>query len=340
MKREKSKWLVALVLCVTCLALCVSMLAVPTLANPDTPGDPDYTGTETIVNTGSGASTESGTGSNTESNTVSNTASNTASNTVSNTASNTASNTVSNTASNTVTASIPSTLTAESQTSNVSGSTEKRMCKATATKGVFEVVGADGSSKNPKEFIYSATNNPEIGTVSAAYQKGDKYYVAYPSYSNIYQLVLPDGSLSLTGGFWSGADKVFGNADDKEINGIDVKFENGFFWLKSLAGDMWELIANEINNGSTNTATSTNSASASNSVSSSLSGSTVSGSTVSGSTLSTSPFFSGDDESDFPDTGRAVNTGITVCIAILAMGTIYCAYRFFRKDETSAYTVA
>ncbi|MDR3314080.1 MAG: hypothetical protein LBS96_06440 [Oscillospiraceae bacterium] len=343
MKREKSKWLVALVLCITCLALCVSLITAPTLANPDVPGDPDYTGSETLSEseseslseTASETGTETETASESESESVTASESATESESASVTDSSSASESTSETASESETAS-----TSESESSSETASIitiptvdeiptqAKTLYKAVAGQiGVFEILSASGESLDPAQYVYSQGNDPEIGTNVAAYPRGEKFYVAFPAYSNIYQAVTADGKLNLGDAIWAGPDKIFGTADDKE-----AKFEGGVFWFLptgSLDG-IWQAIENLVGQNTENSVP----VSSTGTVTTTLT-------STGGSTSSTSPFFSGGSASLVPNTGSGVNTGILVCIAILVMGSAYCAYRLFRKDESaSAYTVA
>ena len=230
--------------------------------------------------------------------------------------------------------------------------------RPTGTTGVFEVL-VDGEPKVPPEYVYSAGNNPTVGAITTAIKLGDKFYVSYP-YTGIYQVVQPGGTLSVVGGIWAGPDGVLGTADDLEINGVDVKFENGLFWLKSAIDGMWGLIPNlnigngnnignnnnngDTNNGDTNNNTNNNNNNGSSNTTNPAGNSTGNGQNPTGNggeTSSTNPFFTGGGSSTFPDTGRKLNTWIMACIAVLFMGAIYCGYRLFRKeDESAAYITA
>jgi hypothetical protein len=343
MKREKSKWLVALALCITSLALCISMITVPTLADPDVPGDPDYTGTETVSSTESESVSESISESESESvsesvsesesssesvsESVSESESESSSESVSETASESESGSNSESESESASASLPTVPTAD-QNPSIPQTLYKAVDGHT---GIFEVLRADGTSNDPAKYVYSAGNNPDIGTTFTAYPRGSKFYVAYVAYSNIYQAVKANGTLDSTDFIWAGSDKTFGTEDDKE-----AILEGNLFWYLESEGvrKLIENLLNAIPDRSNPSSSSVSSVDPNNGVSESVFAADDDN------TSSTSPFFNGGSNSLVPNTGNGINTGIMVCIAVLAMGTIYCAYRLFRKDESSAYTVA
>jgi hypothetical protein len=195
---------------------------------------------------------------------------------------------------------------------------------------VFEVLNAEGEPFEPSIYVYSPGGNPELGTSYETYFHGTRYYAAYAGFAGIYQAVNADGSLSTTDLIWRGPDEKFGTADDRA-----AKLDMGrFYYLVDAAQGIWEIIAGLAQNpgGGSTVATTTSSTSSSSS-------------SKNNSVSSSSPLFGGNGangngnggSSLVPNTGSGLNTGILICIAILTMGSLYCGYRFFRKDGAISF---
>jgi len=100
---------------------------------------------------------------------------------------------------------------------------------------IYEVLHPDSTSKNPKEYVYSPSNNPENKDLQAAFAKDGKYYIlfAYPSYvyvapqipqgtqQDVYVAVRIDGTVDIDDAIWAGSDRKFGTADDLVVTRTD-----------------------------------------------------------------------------------------------------------------------
>ncbi|MCL2106330.1 MAG: hypothetical protein FWH26_04620 [Oscillospiraceae bacterium] len=308
-KREKAKWLAALLLCMTCLALCLTMLTTPTLAEPD--------GEEESSSTSESSSEESS----------------------DTTAPSTSIDEFSSLTATDTTA--PSSSTQSS--SSTSASTESTAAPAAHYKPVsgyqklFEIVDAEGGSMNPPQFVYNASNDPSKGTNAKCYPKDGKYYAEFLNYSNIYLCVKADGALDYLDAIWTGFDQTWGTPDD-----VAARYEKNdqtfYHQLRDALGnliDKWDLIVNQIPNmpghpdysapGSSTTAST---------------GTTTGGGETSS---TTNPFFSttsSNNTSLMPETSSGISIGIAVCVVVLLMGCGYCGYRFFRKEGAGDYYYA
>ena len=128
-------------------------------------------------------------------------------------------------------------------------------------KNLFELLGADGKSKTPKEFLYSATTPADGSAPPAKSQKallkGDVYYVSILDDSGIFLAVNKDGTLDLNNALWWGTDKEFGTKDDLSTA---VKEDNGYFYWEQTKG-VWQMIQGIFNPANTTTTTTTSSTS-------------------------------------------------------------------------------
>ena len=166
-------------------------------------------------------------------------------------------------------------------------------------KNLYELLGADGKSKSPKEYLYSETP-PVDGSAPptrarTAYVKGDYFYTAFVEDSGVFLAVNSDGTLNYTNAIWWGLDKKFGTADDIETS---VKEENGEYWWQQANG-LWQLIANAIHPTQP--------------------------------TTTENPALTTTGESLPPKTGKEGNPAIAVCLALLLMGCMYCGFQAFRR---------
>jgi len=178
-----------------------------------------------------------------------------------------------------------------------SGSTAAPVYKYRAVenyKNLFEVLGADGKSKEPKEYLYSETA-PADGSAPpskarTALVKGDLFYVPIVEDSGIFLAVNSDGSLNFSKAIWWGPDKIFGTSDDFDTS---VKEEAGLYFWQQVDG-LWQLI-------------------------------TGIGQTTTNDFLTTK-------DSLPPKTGKeGQNPGVAVCMALLLMGGAYCGFQAFRR---------
>ena len=122
-------------------------------------------------------------------------------------------------------------------------------------KNLYEMLGADGKSKDPKEFIYSATAPEDDKAPPAksvpAFAKGSTYYVEILEGSGIFLAVNSEGALSYTNAIWWGLDGKFNTADDLATS---VREESGYFYWKQAEG-VWRMISGLFNPNYTTTTT-------------------------------------------------------------------------------------
>jgi len=171
----------------------------------------------------------------------------------------------------------------------------------TGYKNLYEQLAADGSSKNPREFLYSPTAPADGSAPPAsshpAYAKGDNYYTPLFENGGIFLAVETDGTLSFDGAIWWGLDKKFGTADDFDTS---VKLEDGQYFWRTVEG-LWQLITNALLPDSTTNSLLT--------------------------TQETLP----------PKTGaQSFNAGAAAAMALLLMGCVYCGYQAFRRRARAA----
>lgn len=168
-------------------------------------------------------------------------------------------------------------------------------------KNLFEMLNADGTSKAPKEYIYSevapADGSAPPTVARAAFVRGDYFYVPLTPDSGIFLAVNGDGTINYSNAVWWGPDRIFGTADDFDTS---VREEAGeYFWLQ--ANGLWERIAGLIRPTEPTTTT-------------------------------ISPHLTTREESYPPKTGKEpLNPGIAVCMALLLMGCLYCGFQAFRR---------
>jgi len=172
-------------------------------------------------------------------------------------------------------------------------------------KNLYEMLNADGSSKSPKEYIYSETapvdGSAPPASAKTAYVKGDFFYVPLVEDSGIFLAVNTDGTLNYSNAIWWGPDKKFGTSDDFDTS-VRIE-ENGMYsWLQ--ANGLWQLIQGIIHPEYT--------------------------STTENPLLTT-------QESLPPKTGKeGLNPGVAVCMALLLMGCLYCGFQAFRRRTIKA----
>ena len=164
-------------------------------------------------------------------------------------------------------------------------------------KNVYELLNADGTSKSPKEYIYSETapadgSAPPSGA-KVAYVKGSYFYAPLVEGSGIFLAVNTDGTLNYSNAIWWGPDGKFGTADDFETSVRQE--ENGMYsWLQ--ANGLWQLIQGIVSP-----------------------------------TTTTNPLLTGPEELP-PKTGKeGLNPGVAVCMGLLLMGCVYCGFQAFRR---------
>ncbi|MCL2495142.1 MAG: hypothetical protein FWE98_05740 [Oscillospiraceae bacterium] len=189
------------------------------------------------------------------------------------------------------------TTTAPASTSSTAAPVYKYKA-VTGYKNLYELLGADGNSKNPREFLYGLTAPTDGSAPPAsshpAYAKGDNYYVPLLEHGGIFLAVETDGSLSFDDAIWWGPDKKFGTADDLDTS---VKLEAGQYFWKTAEG-LWQLITNALLPDPTTTANSL---------------------------LTT-------QETLPPKTGtQSFNAGAAAAMALLLMGCVYCGCQAFRR---------
>jgi len=166
-------------------------------------------------------------------------------------------------------------------------------------QNIYELLGADGKSKSPREYIYSeiapVDGSAPPARARTAYVKGDYFYAPLVEDSGIFLAVNSDGTLNYSAALWWGLDRKFGTADDIETS---VKEENGYYWWRQLDG-LWQKIENILVPEPTNT--------------------------TSNDWLTTT----GEDLP--PKTGKEATPAAAVCLALLLMGCAYCGYQAFRR---------
>ena len=168
-------------------------------------------------------------------------------------------------------------------------------------RSLFEVLNADGTSRSPKEYIYSETapadGSAPPAAARAAFVRGDYFYVPLTPDSGIFLAVNTDGSINYSNAVWWGPDGRFGTADDF---GTSVREQDGFYeWLQ--ANGIWARIISIIHPTEPTTTT-------------------------------VSPHLTTREESYPPKTGKEpLNPGIAVCMALLLMGCAYCGFQAFRR---------
>jgi len=167
-------------------------------------------------------------------------------------------------------------------------------------KNLFEVLNADGTSRSPREYIYSETapadGSAPPAAARAALVRGDYFYVPIAPDSGIFLAVNSDGSINYTNAVWWGPDRRFDTSDDFDTS---VREQDGFYeWLT--ASGIWERIINFIHPTQP--------------------------------TTTTSPLLTTREEPLPPKTGKEpLNPGIAVCMALLLMGCLYCGFQAFRR---------
>ncbi|MDR2646538.1 MAG: hypothetical protein LBB67_00195 [Oscillospiraceae bacterium] len=297
-KREKSKWMVALLLCVMCLGLCVSFMAAPTLADPDEEG-------ETVSTTESSSVSETSSESSSESS-----------------VSSSESSSVSSSESSSVSSSVSSSESLESATSTTEN-TEKTAVRAVAGyKNLFEMLGEDGKSKEPRELYYAVG-----GSLQPAYAVGEKYYTAAPGYDALFLAIAANGTLNTKDAIYLGEDGKFGTLDDKVA---ELKSDMDYYF--EIAQGVWKLISNIRADAlpTTSTTESTVTTTTTTTTRTDADGNKITTTTTTNSFL-TAP--SDDGKSVVPKTGETFNYGIAVCAMALLMGSVYCGYRLLRKED-------
>ncbi|MDR1464574.1 MAG: leucine-rich repeat domain-containing protein [Oscillospiraceae bacterium] len=189
-------------------------------------------------------------------------------------------------------------------------------------KNVYEEVNADGSSKNPKRYVYDNDDNVSNGVQGTAYLKDGGYWTELTAYRSVYVQIGNDGKLITAIGFWYGADQIFNTADD-----VAVVLKEGKYAVLNEDGSVKEWITPEV--------TSTNpSSSASVSSAGTGSGTDTSNTKV---TLSDDFFNStgGKDGPEVPPTGGRFSPGMAVCISLLTLASGYCATQLVRKRKAA-----
>ena len=170
-------------------------------------------------------------------------------------------------------------------------------------KNLFEVLDANGQSKNPKEYVYSTKADPAQDTaLKPAYAKDNKFYTEFAGYPTVYLAVKADGSLDESDAIWAGEDKVFGTADDK----VAVRREDNNYYYEVSPG-AWQIIPRPSTVQPTDPTSTTN------------------------------PLFNTDPDkgSLYPDTGEGPKTGLIISLSLLLAACVYFGYRFFRREETA-----
>ena len=171
-------------------------------------------------------------------------------------------------------------------------------------KNLYEVLGADGKSQSPKEYLYSETapvnGNPPPTKARTAFARGAYFYVPLVEDSGIFLAVnSSDGSLNYSNAVWWGLDRKFGTADDFETS---VKVEDDlYYWLT--ANGIWERIMGIVNPTQPTTTTE-------------------------------NPLLTTADPEGPPKTGKeSFSPGMAVCLALLFMGCAYCGYQALRRRK-------
>lgn len=199
----------------------------------------------------------------------------------------------------------------------------------TGYANIYEVLTSSGSSKNPKEFLYSTTapvdgsKPPEKS--AKAYQKDTAYYISILEGSGIFLSIKSDGNVDMTKAIWWGADKTFNTSDDVDTA---VKETGGYYYWQEAEG-VWKTITGILNPEKTTTVNPS-------SDTTTAPGASSSGTTTApgGYSSSTNGFFT-TGEHVYPKTGLPVRTGLIVCMALLFMGCLYCGFQAIRKKSAA-----